>query len=826
MMIIKKIVSNLLNKQHSSLYGRLAVACVLVLSILIIGVNPFKQVLAPMDLMHTVQGWGKGDGAVVNPERSDILDFYLPRWRYFRWEIRKEHRIPIWNPIAEDGSYGIQEPSQFGINLPFLVYALWPDEPSGYTLAIIGNFLFGALGAYLLLVFMFGSRCAAIFGAITFAFSGFNIAWAYWPHAVTNACIPWVLASILRYWQEGKLRWSFIFMASVFLLGVGGFPFVSLLGCFSATAFVLVLLVSAIRNGEMSRVYWRRLACLAIAGIGAIALAAPGLNLLLGTLNHTDLTYRAGGTMLSSEDLLHLIGVDSGSRITVEKTFFCGTLAAIFSIFSFLLIYWRPNKNAMLGGLIVLFVLATAYGMAPDDIVQHIPFFDMNPWSRVGALIGLAFAILSAYFLSFVMGRLREGKWYVYGLLAYSFALIFQTGQLAYQFGIYNSKPLRSDFLPSSSSISYLAKNLKPLQSVVADGSFLFSGTLGNYRIPELLGHGFRTKSQQQVIERIAPLSQASETASLVDCANIVPGEMDAIYAGVRFYAVKSPCVLSVFQISGPEHKPSPDLNNGPLRGRIVVDKDLIVNYIRILLATYNQVYSGYDVKFELYKGADKVAHSMLAASDVSDNQYGQFDFPAQIELTPGSYDYTISLEKAKNSSPLSVWMVPSLKGMSYMADGERYSGAPDMSFNRIRKFKNHPKIFFHNGVQIIENPEVKGSGYYVASMDGLPEAVYSDVSLLKYSPDDFDLLYSGGNKGWVVAPMRYLKGWRAEINGRPASMSLFRGLFPAVYVSGATKVRFYYHPIGFYVMGEICLGILFMCFALLFLFREKNKYR
>jgi len=825
-MVATNMINNLLEKTHARYGGGLALACVIILSLLIISVNPFKQVLAPMDLLHSAQGWGSGAARVVNPERSDVLDFYLPRWRYFRQQIREEHKIPIWNSVAEDGSYGIQEPSQFGLSLPFFIYVLWPDEPSGYTIAIITNFLFAALGTYLLLMFMFEDRYAAIFGAITFAFCGFNIAWAYWPHAATNACIPWVLASMLRFWQKGKLRWPFVFMVSVFLLGVSGFPFVALLGGMSAISFMLLLMISATRDGTMYVYRWRRFACLVIAGIAAVAMAAPGLDLLLSTLKHTDLTYRIGGTLLNKKDLFNLLGVNLGTRLSVEETFFCGTLAAVFSIFSFLLGCWKPNKSVVLGVLMFVFVLATAYGMAPDYIIMHIPFFSMNAWNRVGALIGLAFAILSAHFLSSVLALFRGGRWYKISLLAYSLVLIFQAVQLALQFNAYNSKPPRNEYFPPSSAISYLTGNLQPLQSAVADDGFLVSGTLGNYHIPELLGHGFRTKAQQDIIQKVAPFSKASPTASIVDCTHFNLDAPDVTYAAIRFAIFKSPCMSPVFQVVGSENVPSPDLNYRPLQGWVEIKQNTHMDLIQILFATYRKRYSGDDVKFELYRGADLVASSTLAASKIFDNEYGEFKFPARVELAPGRYDYKISVMRVKNNSPLSVWMSSSLSDGAYLIDGKGHPGAPNMTFYRNRYFKGYPKIVFHEGIQVITNPRVEGGGYFVSSLAGLPEADYSDVNLSLYAPASFDLLYYGDREGWVVAPMRYLDGWRAEINGHPVGMALFRGLFPAVHVSGPVKIRFFYDPIRFYWIVAVCVFILMFCIVLLYLLREKDNSR
>ncbi len=134
-------------------------ALVFVLVLLIVGANPFRQTLAPMDLLLAYPGWDNTnvETPLVNRERSDALDHRLPNWREFRRELR-EGRLPLWNPLHQLGAPGIQSPIYEGLSIPFLVYAATPDEAVGYTLAILANYFVASFGAYCLLYFMFGNR--------------------------------------------------------------------------------------------------------------------------------------------------------------------------------------------------------------------------------------------------------------------------------------------------------------------------------------------------------------------------------------------------------------------------------------------------------------------------------------------------------------------------------------------------------------------------------------------------------------------------------------------------------------------------------------------
>ncbi len=184
-------------------------------------------------------------------------------------------------------------------------------------------------------------------------------------------------------------------------------------------------------------------------------MAYPALSQLLNMLEHTDLSHRNGGTALSLANLPHLLGSDWTTRITVEFVF-SGTLAAIFAVVAAACCAYRPNRHAFFGLLIGIFVLATTYGAAPSSFILAIPFFDINPWNRVGLLVGLCFAVLSAYLLTLY----QTSEWYyknqklAASLLFCAFAA--QTGQIAYQFHVYNAKPPH-EFL-SGHTISHLCE--------------------------------------------------------------------------------------------------------------------------------------------------------------------------------------------------------------------------------------------------------------------------------------------------------------------------------------------------------------------------------
>jgi hypothetical protein len=70
-------------------------------------------------------------------------------------------------------------------------------------------------------------------------------------------------------------------------------------------------------------------------------------------------------------------------------------------------------------------------------------------------------------------------------------------------------------------SLQYVKDRLKPLQSVIADDSYWFDGTLGAYGIPEWYAHSFRTDREKEVLGELVRDPFSSPTSMVVLTSNI-----------------------------------------------------------------------------------------------------------------------------------------------------------------------------------------------------------------------------------------------------------------------------------------------------------------
>ncbi|WP_256749448.1 hypothetical protein [Mesorhizobium sp. Mes31] len=785
----------------------ISMALLFVLVLGIVGVNPFRQTLAPMDLLLAYPGWDNAgvDTPLVNAERSDALDHRLPNWREFRRELWEGH-IPLWNPVHQLGAVGIQAPIYEGLSIPFLVYALTPNEAVGYTFAILANYFLAAFGTYFLLFFMFRNRVAAIFGAMVFAFCGFNIAWAHWPHLTTSALIPWVLATQLRYWQSGRLSWALGFTLSVALMGLGGFPFVAILGAISSLILAIVLLFAELRSSGINQLTVRRVTGLACAGIAGALLALPGLLQIKEILDSTDLSSRTSGTGFTPYDIIYMFGSDFADHLGVERTFSAGIPAAILTLLALYFIFKSPNRFAVFGLLVATFTLATAFGAAPANLIKLIPGFDVNTWSRASVLFGLSAAILSSFSIhriSFLYSKIY------YNPLIIVFICILQAINLWFWFGQINSRPDIETFFPETPSISYVLDNIRPGQSIIADDSFLVSGFLSNYRLPELFAHGFRTDAQNKIAADIAPSYQTTYTASIIQCSDINFSSRGITYAGVRFFLVKDGCATELaHQTSGIGQRPTLPLNNGALKGDLLIDKPMNATNVQVLFGTYDQDHAPSALMFDLYKDELLVAHAEIPPEAVRNNRFATFGFNQDVPLVAGTYRYVISMAKPDSEKMLSAWAFETAGGATYQIGSSTFPGIPKIKVvEKTQLPQNFSITPVEPGIDVIENHEVSGSGYYVNALNGQPEADYGPVRLATYRPDDVTVEYSGATHGWVIFPIRTNKYWRATLDGRPVELKKFLDFFPAVEVSGQGKIRFYYDSSHLLKTLEFCIA-------------------
>lgn len=779
------------------------IAAIVAIALLIpalLGVNPARQTLAPMDLLLHFPGWEnvKVETPLVHLERSDAIDHRLSHWRYFREELR-DGRLPLWNPRHQLGAPGIQSPIYEGLTLPFLIYTIWPDEATGYTLAILFCMFTAAVGGYLLAFLFFGNRIGAVFAGLTFAFCGFNIAWMHWPHVVTVGYLPWALSGILLQWHRPGIAPALMTSISVALMGLGGFPFVAVLGvCVCLLMGGILLGVSVWKGDALTSLLWR---CggIVFAGVAGGLVALPFLLESLHILDKLDLSYRQAGSALRPQHLAYLFGGDFFNDIGVPRTYSSGAMAVLLATLGIATLVRKPDIHAWFAVVVLGFCLAVVFSFAPRSWIEWLPTFSYNSWTRGSFMIGLSLGLLSAYTVA------QASKWAntqqttarVWVTCIILVATGIQFTQLGYNTRSMNARPPLEAYFPDTLTLSQTTADLEPLQSVIADRNFLISGTVTNYRLPELFAHGFRFQSQAVLMEDIEPNFRRTPTSSMLDCDkwNLSSPTLD--YAVIRYVLTSEQCgmIKTLHALEGDGQKPvrlSPDT---PLKGVFNLNESLEkVEGATLLMATYHEPQGPGPVSFKLIRNGDIVGEGHATAAQIRDNQKTTFQFKSPVNLAAGSYSYEIAFLRSASKKPVAVWTFESSPSVPQNAS------APKLGFVQmvpsLSKFKIEQ---LEPGIVRWENLAVQGSAYFIDSLNGHPALDFQPVDLLSYRPDRIELRYEGVASGFIVAPVRVNSDWRAKIDGKPTVLHLFKDVFPAVAANRPVTITLEYETSRFW---------------------------
>jgi hypothetical protein len=198
---------------------------------------------------------------------NDLSWFHLPMRHLYQQALHSGDTV-LWTPSIFAGLY-LHGEGQIGLFHPFhqLLYRLLPLR-TAFNLELIANYLAAFVGTFWFLRRLRFSHAAALFGAMLFAFSGFNLLHHHHLNMVAVvAHIPWLLAAAdVLIVDERKRARAFAFAAVALILGsefLLGFPQGVWWNAITLAAFALF------RAGETRR--WRKLLpCLAAVAIGGL----------------------------------------------------------------------------------------------------------------------------------------------------------------------------------------------------------------------------------------------------------------------------------------------------------------------------------------------------------------------------------------------------------------------------------------------------------------------------------------------------------------------------------------------------------------------------
>jgi hypothetical protein len=317
-----------------------------------------------------VIAWPMANGLMYTYD--DLGGLHIPARFFFSRSLAEGHSY-LWNPYVHCGYYQLGE-GQVGMYHPLhrLLYGSLPFT-AAFNAEFFLSYPFMLAGMYLFLRRWQVRRDAAMFGALAFTFSGFNLLHFMHMHVIAIvAHIPWLLLSIdVAIRSESRRRAAgaylavLILTASQLLLGHAQFVWF--------TVLVEILYVILLRP------YWRgagRLAMLATAGAIGVLVAGVQLVPTYDVWTHSDRWgvpgFRNDGLSLPPVDLVQLVApyllkgrvvTDEASANTHEYGLYGG--AFVLAMFLWLVVSFRRagEHRRLAAGAIILTVLALALAL-------------------------------------------------------------------------------------------------------------------------------------------------------------------------------------------------------------------------------------------------------------------------------------------------------------------------------------------------------------------------------------------------------------------------------------------------------------------------------
>ncbi len=146
---------------------------------------------------------------ITDPVRQQYV------WRSLAIEQFKNGQLPVWNPYSFSGTpllANFQTAAFYPLNIMFF---LLPFNLA-WTILIMLQPLLSGIFLYLYLCHIKVSKIGSFLGGLTFAFSGFSIAWMEWNTiGHTIAWLPLSLLAIEKIFQGGKRIWPLLFIFSL-----------------------------------------------------------------------------------------------------------------------------------------------------------------------------------------------------------------------------------------------------------------------------------------------------------------------------------------------------------------------------------------------------------------------------------------------------------------------------------------------------------------------------------------------------------------------------------------------------------------------------------
>lgn len=356
---------------------------------------------------------------ITDPVRQQYV------WRSLALAEIKKGSLPVWNPYSFSGTpllANFQSASLYPLNF---LYFIFPDSIS-WTLQIIISHLLIAIFLYYFLINLKVSEVSALFGSITFSFSGFTISWLTWN--TIDHIAAWTILSllsidkILSYSESRRspIVWFVIFVSSITFSFLAGHLQIFFYG-FSLTLFYLLFRISLFKKNKL-KISIKFLICVLIFILFTLPQSIPTLKFIAESAREVDQgQWAKAGWFIPIQNLMQFLAPDIfGNPVTgnyfgiwnyAEFVGFIGIFPLIIAMYG---LFFIRNKNIYFFAAVMIIsgIFANSNPLSAFPFIFKIPLISTSQPTRLIFIIDLSLAVLTALGMDyFISAKKKLGIW-------------------------------------------------------------------------------------------------------------------------------------------------------------------------------------------------------------------------------------------------------------------------------------------------------------------------------------------------------------------------------------------------------------------------------
>lgn len=330
-------------------------------------------------------------------------------------------QLPLWNPYNFAGTpllANIQSAPFYPLNVLFLIL---PFSTSWAVLVFLQPILAGIF-TYLYLRKIGSSTLGGLLGGVSFAFSGFSIAWMEWNTILHTALwLPLVLLTVENLFRKMTFKWSFIFVFAFSAQILAGHTQTAFYLSFFTIAYIFLKSILFLRKDkQIALVSFKKIiffpALLLLSFAATFIQWFPALQFINYSARDVDLVYwQIEGWFIPYQHLIQFVVPDFfGNPTTLnywgvwnyaEMNGYVGIVSLVFAFFALLFV-----KRRIVWFLAVVIITCLVFSL-PNPVsllpfTLSIPFLETAQPTRLLFLIDFSLAVLAGIGIS----RLQKNR--------------------------------------------------------------------------------------------------------------------------------------------------------------------------------------------------------------------------------------------------------------------------------------------------------------------------------------------------------------------------------------------------------------------------------